>query len=378
MKNIHSLYLLLASTLFLACQSKIKENNASTADSVQNTDVLVLSKTQLQNTNIRIGKLEKSNISGQLALNGSIEVPPQNLVSVSFPLGGYLKNTHLLPGTHVRKGEVIALIEDQQFIELQKNYLIAKSQVEYLKKEAERQQKLSTDQSASQKDAQLAALNLQTETVNLNALKEKLQLIGVNPQHISSTNISKTVALRSPIDGFVTKVNALIGKYFNPSEELFQLVNPVDIHLNLKVFQQDLDKVKIGQEVICYLPSEPNRTFKAEIILISRNVNENQTVDVHCHFHDYDKKLVPGMFMNAVVEISSEKNYTVPEDAVVQFENKNYLFLANNEHTFQMVPVQIGATENHQTVIFNADTASKYVLNDAYTLLLELKKSDEE
>jgi cobalt-zinc-cadmium efflux system membrane fusion protein len=60
-------------------------------------------------------------------VNGKIDVPPQNMVSISVPLGGYLKSTKLLEGMHISKGEVIAIMEDQQYIQLQQDYLTAKA-----------------------------------------------------------------------------------------------------------------------------------------------------------------------------------------------------------------------------------------------------------
>ena len=71
----------------------------------------------------------RKEISSILKLNGIVDVPPQNMVSISVPLGGYLRSTSLLPGMHVRKGDVIAVMEDQQYIQLQQDYLTAKAKI---------------------------------------------------------------------------------------------------------------------------------------------------------------------------------------------------------------------------------------------------------
>jgi cobalt-zinc-cadmium efflux system membrane fusion protein len=71
---------------------------------------------------ISIGKISSQTISSVLKVNGIIDVPPQNMVSISVPLGGFLKSTKLLPGMHIAKGEIIASMEDQQYIQLQQEY----------------------------------------------------------------------------------------------------------------------------------------------------------------------------------------------------------------------------------------------------------------
>ena len=78
--------------------------------------------------------MAQKDISAVLKLNGIIEVPPQNMIAVSVPLGGYLQSTHLLEGMKVKKGEIIATLEDQQYIQIQQDYLIAKIRLTLLKK----------------------------------------------------------------------------------------------------------------------------------------------------------------------------------------------------------------------------------------------------
>jgi cobalt-zinc-cadmium efflux system membrane fusion protein len=88
-------------------------------------------------------------------------------------------------------------------------------------------------------------------------LEEKLRLIHINPNSLHENNISKSIRIYSPIDGFVSKVNVNIGKYVTPSDVLFELVNPADIHLNLKIFEKDLNKIFIGQNVVSYTNNNP-------------------------------------------------------------------------------------------------------------------------
>ena len=372
--------LLIANCLmFSACGSKkAPEQAPESAATIEN--VVTLTDAQLKNANLEIGKLEQRNISSVIKVNGQIDVPPQNLVSVSMPLGGYLKSTQLLPGMHVRKGEIIATLEDQQYIQLQQDYLTIKAKITFAERELQRQKELNEGKASSDKVVQLAELEYNTQKISLAALAEKLKLININPQNLSEENLSKSVNLRSPISGFVSKVAVNIGKYVTPSDVMFELVNPTDIHLNLKIFEKDLSKLYIGQRLVTYTNNQPDKKHPCEIILISQNISAEHSAEVHCHFHDYDKNLLPGMYMNAEIEVKNNKIFALSEDAIVNFEGKNYIFVANGNQKYSMTEVELGAKENNFVEIKNTQVFDNQniVTKGAYTLLMKAKNKEEE
>lgn len=376
MKNI-----IILSTLVLcwACGSKpATEKVAETKNIDEN--VVILTSAQRRNTDIVMAKMEKRNISSIIKVNGKIDVPPQNMISVSMPLGGYLKSTKLLPGMFIRKGEVIATMEDQQYIQLQQDYLINQSKSVFAEKEYQRQKELNQSQASSDKVFQQAESDFRTLKINMSALAEKLKLININPKTLTESNLSKSVHIYSAINGYVSKVNVNIGKYVNPSDILFELVNPTDIHLNLKVFEKDLNRLSIGQKVMAFTNNQPHKKHDCEIILISQDLSPEHTADIHCHFENYDKMLLPGMYMNAEIEIKNNSALTLPEEAVVNFEGKNYIFVEDKANQFSIVEVKIGNKEDGFIEIpYPEAIANKSIVaKGAYTLLMKMKNMAEE
>lgn len=365
--------------LFWACGSKPATEQPTETKNIDE-NVVTLTLAQRKNTDIVTGKLEQRNISSIIKLNGKIDVPPQNMISVSMPLGGYLKSTKLLPGMFIRKGEVIATMEDQQYIQLQQDYLINQSKLVFAEKEYQRQKELNQSQASSDKVFQQAESDYRTLKINLSALAEKLKLININPKNLTESNLSKSVHIYSVINGFVSKVNVNIGKYVNPSDILFELINPTDIHLNLKVFEKDLNKLSIGQKVIAFTNNQPNKKHDCEIILISKDLSSEHTADIHCHFENYDKTLLPGMYMNAEIEIKNNAALTLPEDAVVNFEGKDYVFVEDKTNQFSIVEVKIGNKEDGFIEILNSGgfANKSFVTKGAYTLLMKMKNMAEE
>jgi cobalt-zinc-cadmium efflux system membrane fusion protein len=364
--------------LLVGCNSKKEEQ---TSEATTNANLVSISDAQLKNATIETGKLERKTISSTLKVTGKIDVPPQNMVSVSMPLGGYLKTTKLLPGLHISKGEVIATMEDQQYVQLQQDYLTTKSKLYFAEKEYERQKELNQSQASSDKVYQQADADYKTLRITLSALGEKLRLINVNPNSLSEKNISKSVNIYAPINGFVSKVNVNIGKYVNPADVLFELINPSDIHLNLKIFEKDITKLSIGQKLVAYTNNQPENKHKCEILLISKDLSTDEhSAEVHCHFENYDKMLLPGMYMNAEIEVKSNDALTLPKEAVVNFEGKEYIFVVVNKNQFKMTEVKTGNSENGFIEILDNEQLSKnsIVTKGAYTLLMKLKnKADE-
>ena len=370
-------FILSGIALLTACNSA-KEEQAAGAKN--NEQVVTLTNQQLKNVTIATTQLSKRNISSVVKVTGTIDVPPQNMVSVSTPLGGYVASTKLLPGMHINKGEVIAKMEDQQYIQLQQDYLITKSKLAYAEQEYQRQKELNLNKASSDKVLQQTEAEYKTLRISLNALAEKLRLININPAKLGEDNLSRQINIYSPIDGYVSKVNINIGKYVNPTDVLFELIDPSDIHLNLKVFEKDINKLAIGQKLVAYTNNNPDKKYHCDIILISKDFDADKTAEVHCHFDEYDKSLLSGMYMNAEIEIKNHEAYTLPEDAIVNFEGKDYVFVANNKQVFNIQEVQLGVKENGYVEIKNAVslTRKNIVNKGAYTLLMEMKNKAEE
>lgn len=371
------LFITTAILLLSACgQKKSEEAMADTA--TDSTDMkVVLTPAQLKNAGIVSGKMEQREISSILKVNGKIDVPPQNLVSISVPLGGYLKTTQLLPGMHVTKGEVIAVMQDQQYIQLQQDYLTAKAKIGFLENEYKRQKELNQSQASSDKVCQQAESDYRTQRVLITSLAAKLQLAGININKINETNISGSINIYSPISGYITKVNVNIGKYVSPTDVLFELINPTDIHLNLKVFEKNLDKLYIGQKLITYTNNNPDKKYSCEILLIGKDLSMEGNTEVHCHFEQYDKTLVPGTYMNAEIEVKNNQALGLPSEAIVRFEGKQYVYLVKSNSQFEMLEVTVGESENGYTEILlppNSNlTGADFVTKGAYSLLMMMK-----
>ena len=364
----------------ISCGQNAVSDVTDSNDSID-SEVVSLTKEQLSKMTISLGDATEELMSSTIKVQGEIDLPPQNMISINFPMGGFLKHTKLIPGMHVSKGEVIATVNDQSIIQLQQDFLMAVAKLDLLKLEQGRQQDLKSANAGVSRNFQQIESDVKVQTITVNALKEKLKLIGVNPVVLNENNLSGEVFIKSPINGYVSKVNVNTGKYIQPTETLFELIDPDDIHVALTIFEKDLPAVTKGTSVMVYQPQSPANQYQAEVILVYKGIDEDRTATAHCHFKNFPSNLLPGMLVEGELVVRNKKATVLPDDAVVRFGNGQFIFVLISPNAYQMKPVLTGISAAGKTEVVSGLENIKpgtIVQHNAYTLLGILKNSGEE
>ena len=378
--NKFSLICIVVLAIFSSCSNhgEVPVKIGDVKDTTKIGNEVQLSAAQIKNAAIETGVAEKRLMHKTLKVTGILDVPPKNIVSVSMPMGGYLKTTELLPGAQVHKGEILATIEDQQYVQLQQDYLTVKNKLVLYEAEYNRQQQLNETKAASDKVFQQARSDYEGQKILLKSIGEKLLLIGVKPDLLTINNISRSINLYAPITGYVTKVNVNIGKYVGPTEVLFELMSPEEIHLDLTVFENDAANITKGQKVVCYSNIHPETKYEATVHLINPSIGKDRSTEVHCDLSKYGKELMPGMYMNAVIDLQTTTTTALPEDAIVKWNNGYYVFSESTAGKYTMQKVAIGASDGGFVVITSVLPDVKIVIRNAYSVLMKMKNSGEE
>lgn len=365
------IFTITAVTLFFVSCGKSEEKTEGKQKNSVSANTVVLTPEQAKNANIVVANPEEKELNGVLKLQGEVTVPPQSLVNVTFPLGGYVRKTNVMPGMHVKKGQVLTVIEDMQYIQLQQDYLTAKEQFNVADMEYNRQKELNAKKASSDKLFEQIGAERETQKIAMASLGQKLELLGINPNKLTTATISKAVNVVSPVSGLVSKVNVNVGKYVGPTEMLFELTNMQDVVLTFNAFEKDVQYLKTGQGLEVYTNDNQKRKFGAKIQFINHSLNQDRAAQVIAKVNSYDAVLLPGLFINANVQIQNKKQLTLPEDAIVEWKGKSYVFEDKGNNTFIMIPVTIGITQDSFKQ-FESDAvtaASKLVVKNAYILL---------
>lgn len=386
MKSRYKLLSILAIVFTIqSCNQEPEEKKEVALEEAQHGNEAAITPEQYETAQIELGSIEMKVLSGTIKVNGMLDLPPQSLVSISTPFEGIVKSTEMLQGMKVKKGQVVVVLQHPDFVQIQQDYLDYSSSLEYLKLEYERQQELSSENVNAKKTVQKAKSEYQSMLARVRGLKVKLKLMNVNLSVLEKGNIQSTLTLYSPINGYVTEVNTNIGATASPADILFKIADTEHLHAELTVFEKDVPQLKIGQKVRFTLANE-NKERMATVYLLGREISKERTVNVHCHLDQEDGQLLPGMYLQALVENGSQKVEALPEKAIVDFEGSKYIFIEGSKKDkelrhFEMIEVKAGVTELGFTAVSAVNkmdlTKERIVLNGAYDLLSKIKNSEE-
>lgn len=239
----------------------------------------------------------------QVSFNGILVLPPQRQATVALTMGGVVKNTTLLPGQQVRRGTLLATLENPDFINLQQTYLDSHAQAEYLQTEYERQKTLSAEQAASQKKFQQSKADYLSMRSRLEATAAQLSLLGVNPASLLQNGIQPLLQVKAPINGYVSNVAMNIGKYIQPGEALCEIIDKSAPMLCLTTYEKDLAKMKVGNAVEFRVNGMGKTVFQATIVSIGQKVDEvSRSLEVYARINDVDPQFRPGMYVTARIK----------------------------------------------------------------------------
>lgn len=377
--SIYSLALVFALS---SCSGKKEEEktvyeNIKFAKGAENT--VHLTNQQIQSVGISITSLQDRNMEKLVRLNGKAEIAPSHISSVSSIMGGHIKAINVINGSRFRKGQVLAIVEDPQFIQLQQDYLVTKAQLDAARLNFNRQKDLNTSKASSDKTLQTAQADYSTLNATLRGLEEKLRIIGINAKGLNTGNIRSKINVYAPFSGFVSKILVNNGQYINPADTLFELINPAGLLLELKVFENDVNDIKVGQEILVYNNQNPDMKSNAKIVSVVPSIENGGSATAVAKLSSVNAEFVKGMYVNAEVNISSRYTQGLPNDAVVSFENKNYVFEDLGKSKYKMIPVVTGISDDQFTEVLKADflQGKKIVQKGAYSLLMMLKNKAE-
>ncbi len=376
MKKINLLYITLAAITF-SCSNSTQENGTQN-EKTSKDQTVHLTEEQIKNLDVQLGKIEVKKISSPIRVNGMLDVPPQNLVTIAAPLGGFVKHTELLQGMHVKKGQVVAVLEHPDYIQLQQDYLDSKTQLEFLDLEYKRQQELSGENVNAAKVLQQSKSNYFSAKAREEGLRARLKLVNLSPLALEEEGIKSTINIITPIAGYVTQVNVNRGAYVNSADVMFKIVDTEHLHAEAQVFEKDVMQLKMGQPVQIRLANETKDRL-ASVYLIGKELSSDRTIRVHCHLEEEDLNLIPGQYFSAVIETEGVPVKAVPQQAVVSYEGTYYLFYSKLNGNFGWAEVGTGEEQGGYIEVKLPDEFDEtlpIVIKGSYTLLSKLKNAD--
>ena len=367
--------------MFYSCGNSEKESNDESSEILNNDNLISVSFEQFEGSDMELGKIQEKSFPIRVEATGMIDVPPENKAMINSYTEGYVKETPLLVGDEVKKGQFLVSLENPEYIQLQQDYLDAMEQMKYLKSEYDRQKTLMDENITSEKNFLKAESDYKRNLSKYTSLRKKLQMLNLDPKAIENGNISSVIRIYAPISGSITEMNINNGMYVSSATPLMQIVDRDHIHIELDVFEKDVMKIKKGQELKFLIPEAQSDTIEGKVHLVGTSIsNQKRTVKVHGHFLDEEdqKDLATGMFVQAYIVIDSKKEKALPENSIVSLEENDYVLVLKEKndsgYAFSREKVTTGDSFDGLTIIRNSSDFTEnvqFLTKGAFPLITE-------
>ncbi|TAH40134.1 MAG: efflux RND transporter periplasmic adaptor subunit [Bacteroidetes bacterium] len=299
----------------------------------ENDNTATLTAEQIKSIKIELGGIEKKQLTASLKVNGLLKVPNNNRANATALLGGVIQSILVQTGNTVSKGQVIATISNNSFITMQEEFLSVSSKAILAQLEFTRQNELQEGNAGALKNLQAADAELRTLKARKASLQKQLELIGINPASLTSDNIQSTVNIISPLSGAVSEIMVNIGSYVDAKNPIAEIVDNSQLHLDLYVYEKDLQKIRVGQTIHFTLTNNPGKEYDADVYAISNTFEQNtKAVAVHAMVKGDKRGLIDGMSITALVSLENATVDAVPTNAIVNHEGQDYIFIVTDAH----------------------------------------------
>jgi len=312
----------------------ITEKNSEEKHNEEETAETIITTEQVKLMGIESEKLQLQNISGYIKVNGEVVVNPDQESKVGSIIPGRIKKIYVKEGSFVKAGQTLAVIENPQLIDVQVEYINAKNEYEFSKREYERQLKLNSDNIGSKKTLNELESKYKKSLADYKTLEEKLSSYKISKNRFDNiyedtvANLQKYYSISAPISGNIIERNVSVGQYVEPSSDMFHIINTSTVFVDLNVFEQDLPYVSAGQKVILDVSVDPYEVYEGEIVFVNKVFDDlKRTVKVRVAINNKREKLLPNMFVSAKIYIKQESVLAVPISAIETDGETKYIFV---------------------------------------------------
>lgn len=366
-KNI----IIFLSIIFTACSNKPEKGESD------ELGIFEISKVQFNSEKMELGEPMLHPFAEVVNFTGKIVPAIDGKALINLTIPGLINKIHIKQGDYIKKGATLFEISGNSFIELQKDF--AESSVIYSKLKGEylRAKELFSDNILSTKDFTTIESNFLSENAKYMSLKIKLENLGLDVAKIEKGIFYSNYFVKSPINGFVSNINATLGQYIDPQQNIAEIINDKSFQLRISIFEKDINKIQIGQHLIFYLNGDKNKFFRATINSVGKNiVEESKSMECYATIANTDSlKLVNNQFVEGEVSIATDSVKSVPESAIIFSDKNSYLLLYEKEDDskfyFKKIKVITGRKAGGFVELKQQLPSKKMLIDGIYNIQIE-------
>lgn len=314
-----------------------------------------------------------------LELVGSVEFDADLVAEVGARIPGRVKRLFVRPGASVTAGQALVEIESAELGDAVSEYLAARANQAAAQANVTRERSLSERRLSTARALEEAEATAHTSDARVEAGRQRLLAMGIAPTALRGSSESlRTLTLRSPIAGQVISREVVLGQLVALDTELIRVADMRRLWVQLDVFERDLARVHVGDQVELRTETWPGRVFRGQVGHIGASIDlDTRTGRVRIEVENTELLLRPGQFVTARLRPQSDDArtaLTVPRTAIVQLEGRPAVFTRAGRG-YRPQSVELGVTDGDNVEVRQGLHAGDNVVTEgAFALKSELQR----
>lgn len=338
-----------------------------------------LSPEQIQAAQLEILRTKAHTLSEEIALQGTIQAMPNSEAVVVTPITGVVVSAPVHLGQQVKQGDTLAIIDSRELADLTRNYLTAKERLALVQNSFQRAERLWQEKISPEQDY-LTAQSAKTEAeINLASSKAALVSLGITEQELAKMRLANAAQLsrlvvRAPQTGQIITRQFSLGQRVNPDTALLTITAPQHLVAALAVPTQQLDNIKMGQQVKVQAVNSP-QTSTGQVLLISPQLDENtRTATAYVRLNQTSTWRI-GQFIDARLSMTPQLvPVTVSSEALQSFNDWTVVY-AKYGNQFELRPVTVGRkNQDVVEIVDGLEVGQEYVGKNSFLLKADIGK----
>jgi RND family efflux transporter MFP subunit len=348
--------------------AQTKQANSSQHDSMatsmakppESTEVALvpvqISPQRLQSIGVKTGAVQRKLVEDEIRTTGNVVVDETRLAYVQVRFAGYIQKVFAdATYQYVRKGQPLFTIYSPDLVATEREYLVAKQN--------QQQVAQSTVPGVAASAASL-----------LDAAAERLKQWGVSQKEIarleSTGQVQQELEVDSPVSGYITERNALPSVAVQPEMRLYTVADLSIVWVQAQVFQNDLERIKIGAPATLSVNTYPGRTFAGRVDFVYPQVDmDTRTAKVRVVFSNPGLQLKPGMFVNVSLKVPMGSQLVIPATGVLQSGSREIVFVERSDGYIEPREVLLGSRVGDDFIVLKGLKAGEQIVTSANFLI---------
>jgi membrane fusion protein, heavy metal efflux system len=341
---------------------------------------LTLAPAAREKNPVKVAPAELTKLGGDIQVVGTVTFHEDHFAVVGPLVSGRISKLIAGVGDNVRKGQIIAEIESSEVGQARAELVSAKARYSAAEANLRRENDLAEKKISSSRERELAQAAWATEQAGVRAATMRLKAIGLTQSDINEIerrDLGGRVQMHAPIAGTIIERKVTLGQAVERATDAFKIADTSHVWVTLDLYEKDLARVHVGQEVETRVESRPGETFKGRVAFIVPVIDEaTRTAKVRLEFPNPKGILHAGQLLTARILADPKREapevLAVPRSAVEQVEGKTVVFVQNGD-TFERRNVLLGSSGGDQIEVRKGLNAGERVaVEGAFLLKSEL------